>query len=134
MLNCVPYMCSTCPRDHVWTCQKRANCSFLRAKVPNLQLNVSTFQKVWWFFLPFFKRIIFFNTLNIFILNIFYTLYKHIICILQHRCFPVSIAKFLRTIFLKEHGRWLLLRFTHCSTRKHSQKKREETLSKNVFL
>ena len=26
-----------------------------------------------------------------------------------HRCFPVNLAKFLRTPFLKEHFRWLLL-------------------------
>ena len=30
----MPYVCTTCPRDHVQTCQKRANWSFLRAKVP----------------------------------------------------------------------------------------------------
>ena len=28
---------------------------------------------------------------------------------LQHRCFPVNIAKFLRTAFFTEHLRWLLL-------------------------
>ena len=28
---------------------------------------------------------------------------------LWHRCFPVNFAKFLRTPFLKEHLRWLLL-------------------------
>ena len=28
---------------------------------------------------------------------------------LQHRCFPVNIAKFLRTTFFIEHLRWLLL-------------------------
>ena len=28
-----------------------------------------------------------------------------------HRCFPVSFAKFLRTSFLTEHFRWLLLAF-----------------------
>ena len=28
---------------------------------------------------------------------------------LQHRCFPVGFAKFLRTIFFTEHLRWLLL-------------------------
>ena len=28
---------------------------------------------------------------------------------LWHRCFPVNCAKFLRTPFLKEHIRWLLL-------------------------
>ena len=28
---------------------------------------------------------------------------------LQHRCFPVKFAKFLRTPFFKEHLRWLLL-------------------------
>ena len=27
----------------------------------------------------------------------------------QNRCFPVNIAKFLRTTFLTEHIRWLLL-------------------------
>ena len=29
---------------------------------------------------------------------------------LWHRCFPVKFAKFLRTTFLTEHLRWLLLR------------------------
>ena len=29
---------------------------------------------------------------------------------LSHRCFPVKFAKFLRTTFLSEHLRWLLLR------------------------
>ena len=29
---------------------------------------------------------------------------------LWHRCFPVNFAKFLRTSFLTEHLRWLLLR------------------------
>ena len=28
---------------------------------------------------------------------------------LWHRCFPVNLTKFLRTPFLKEHLRWLLL-------------------------
>ena len=28
---------------------------------------------------------------------------------LQHRCFPVKFAKFLRTTFFTEHLRWLLL-------------------------
>ena len=28
---------------------------------------------------------------------------------LQHRCFSVNIAKFLRTVFFKEHVWWLLL-------------------------
>ena len=28
---------------------------------------------------------------------------------LWHRCFPVNITKFLRTLFLTEHLRWLLL-------------------------
>ena len=32
---------------------------------------------------------------------------------LWHRCFPVNFAKFLRTLFLKEHLRWLLLRLAH---------------------
>ena len=31
---------------------------------------------------------------------------------LQQRCFPVNIAKFLRTPFFIEHLRWLLLPFT----------------------
>ena len=30
---------------------------------------------------------------------------------LQHRCFPVNFAKFLRTPFLAGHPRWLLLHF-----------------------
>ena len=30
---------------------------------------------------------------------------------LQHRCFPVKFAKFLRTPFLTEHLQWLLLRY-----------------------
>ena len=29
---------------------------------------------------------------------------------LWHRCFPVNFAKFLRTPFLTEHLRWLLLK------------------------
>ena len=29
---------------------------------------------------------------------------------LQHRCFPLNIAKFLRAAFLTEHHRWLLAR------------------------
>ena len=45
---------------------------------------------------------------------------------LKHSCFPVHIAKFLRTAFFTEH-RWLLLYFRHYSTRKHSQKKQKET-------
>ena len=28
---------------------------------------------------------------------------------LQHRCFPVKFAKYLRTLFFTEHLRWLLL-------------------------
>ena len=28
-----------------------------------------------------------------------------------HRCFPVNFAKFLRTPFLTEHLRWLLLKY-----------------------
>ena len=35
---------------------------------------------------------------------------------LWHRCFPVSFTKFLRTPFLKEHLRWLLLAFRSEST------------------
>ena len=31
---------------------------------------------------------------------------------LQQSCFPVNIAKFLRTLFFIEHLRWLLLPFT----------------------
>ena len=31
---------------------------------------------------------------------------------LRHRCFPVNFVKFLRTPFLTEHLRWLLLYFT----------------------
>ena len=34
------------------------------------------------------------------------TLLKHMF---WHRCFPVNFAKFLRTLFLTEHFRWLLL-------------------------
>ena len=30
---------------------------------------------------------------------------------LWHRCFPVNLAKFLRTPFLTEHLRWLLLKY-----------------------
>ena len=30
---------------------------------------------------------------------------------LWHRCFPVNFAKFLRTPFLTEHLRWLLLSY-----------------------
>ena len=32
---------------------------------------------------------------------------------LWHRCFPVNFAKFLRTPFLTEHLRWLLLEFLY---------------------
>ena len=32
---------------------------------------------------------------------------------LCQRCFPVNFAKFLRTPFLKEHFRWLLLYYIH---------------------
>ena len=32
---------------------------------------------------------------------------------LQHRCFPVNIAKFLRTAFSIEHLWWLLLELRH---------------------
>ena len=42
---------------------------------------------------------------------------------LQHRCFPVNIAKFLRTAFFTEHLRWLFLYFRHYSSRKLSQNK-----------
>ena len=35
---------------------------------------------------------------------------------LWHRCFPVNFAKFLRTSFLIEHLRWLLLTFQSEST------------------
>ena len=35
---------------------------------------------------------------------------------LWHRCFPVNFAKFLRTSFLTEHLRWLLLTFQSEST------------------
>ena len=31
---------------------------------------------------------------------------------LWHRCFPVNFAKFLRTLFLTEHLRWLLVTVT----------------------
>ena len=34
---------------------------------------------------------------------------------LQHRCFPVNIAKILRTTFFKEHFRWLFLCIYLCS-------------------
>ena len=29
---------------------------------------------------------------------------------LQHRCFPVNIVKFLRTLFITEHLQWMLLK------------------------
>ena len=35
---------------------------------------------------------------------------------LWHRCFPVNFVKFLRTLFLTEHLRWLLLAFQSEST------------------
>ena len=53
---------------------------------------------------------------------------------LQHGCFPVNIAKFLRTAFLTEHLRWLLLYFRHYKTRKHSQKKRKETFTVSFLI
>ena len=41
---------------------------------------------------------------------------------LQHRCFPVKFAKFLRTPFLKEQLQWLLLRFNSCFQRSPEQR------------
>ena len=35
---------------------------------------------------------------------------------LWHRCFPADFAKFLRTSFLTEHRRWLLLFFIYSSS------------------
>ena len=32
---------------------------------------------------------------------------------LQHRCFPVKIAKFLEIPFFTEHIKWLLLEISH---------------------
>ena len=37
------------------------------------------------------------------------TLLKKRLC---HRCFPVNFVKFLRTPFLTEHLRWLLIRIS----------------------
>ena len=60
---------------------------------------------------------------------------------LQHRCFPVNIAKFLRTVFLMEHLRWQLLNillvtemifleyfFNACSSIQFSEKSLSHTL------
>ena len=33
---------------------------------------------------------------------------------IQHRCFAVNIAKFIRTVFFTEHLWWLLLKFVSC--------------------
>ena len=46
---------------------------------------------------------------------------------LQHWCFPVNFAKFLRKAFFTKHFWWLLLYFRDYSTRRHRQKKRKET-------
>ena len=40
---------------------------------------------------------------------------------LQHRCFPVNIAKFLRTTIFKEHLQWLLLEPCQTSIMDHYQ-------------
>ena len=40
---------------------------------------------------------------------------------LWHRCFPVNLAKFLRTLFLTEHLRWLLLKYYNCVLIKYLQ-------------
>ena len=44
---------------------------------------------------------------------------------LQHRCFPVKFAKFLRTAFFQKHLQWLLLYFLQCA--------KKETFSKDLF-
>ena len=133
------YVCTTCPRDHVRTCQKRANWSFLRAKVPKacqtFNLACQRSKRCADSFNYFSKELYFLIYLiYLYFKYIFYTLYKHIVCILQHRCILVSTAKIVRIVYFTEHNRWLLLHFTHYSTWKHSQKKREEKLSKKVFL
>ena len=57
---------------------------------------------------------------------------------LWHRCFPVNFAKFLRTPFLTDHFRWLLLQITckifstQCSFTDHCLKHR--IAIKNNFL
>ena len=41
---------------------------------------------------------------------------------LQHSCFPVKLAKFLKTTFFTEEFRWLLLTFNSCFRRSSEQK------------
>ena len=44
---------------------------------------------------------------------------------LQHRCFSVNIAKFLRTAFLIEHPKWLFLR--------GNKERKQDFSSKSIF-
>ena len=46
---------------------------------------------------------------------------------LWHRCFLVNFAKFLRTLFLKEHLRWLLLFSAYDNTTEGIKQKFEQT-------
>ena len=41
---------------------------------------------------------------------------------LQHSCFPVKLAKFLRTFFFTEEFQWLLLTFSLCFQRSSKRK------------
>ena len=41
---------------------------------------------------------------------------------LQHRCFPVELAKFLKTLFFTEEYQWLPLTFNLCFQRSSEQK------------
>ena len=47
----------------------------------------------------------------------FWPVYNFIKKRLQHRCFPVKFAKFLRTSIFTEHLRWLLLYFANLETK-----------------
>ena len=58
---------------------------------------------------------------------------------LWHRCFPANFAKFLRTPFLTEHLRWLLLHFNSfhskpCKRRYHFKIKYDVDLRKRSSI
>ena len=53
---------------------------------------------------------------------------------LQHRCFPVKFAKFLRTPFFTEHLRWLLLKITQLNVNKNIIRKNSTAEKHQNFL
>ena len=53
---------------------------------------------------------------------------------LWHRCFPVSFAKFLRTCFVTEHLRWLLLNISFSITIWKIFVKVKKTLNERITI